>query len=422
MSDTSTPAAPAAPPVTKTPPANAAQQPGGTHDDPGDLQYGEFGLNGDMTDAIGKALTDAGWDPNFTPQSPDDGVVDIPSEHNPPADTAPGASQPDPAPATPPGDGQGAGAGGDAPAGDGAASAPDGAPPGAGDTSTPTPTEPFDANSYFQEWLGQPLSREDAQQLAATITDLNRLTPEQRANLDRVLAGEQPNAYPATTGQPVQQPQPQPQPQPADDPALAVLGPRPDDEYLAQQWDLTARGVRAQADQLAAIQQDIARTTQAQQEIERAQAADRITTATNEWRDNYPMLTDAEFDRLIDSSTRAGTFDRLVAAHNGDFNAATKAILEQHLWTDAAIRDKVIANIASGRVAGDATVQDPASPVAQQQAQIEQARRQRASSVAGGGGQAPSRATNPGDGGNVPATPEGRKAALQAEIAAHMEG
>lgn len=393
--------------------------PGGPlQDSPEGVQDGDFGLGGDLSKQLVEAL-EKRWnpdDPGATTLEPD------PDPDNPSADTA---ATPVPAPEPPAGTPAGEDGGG----GERAADAPGGAATPASDDTTPPVTPPagegaeeFSPGSYFDEYFGTHLTREQAQQLAGMIGGLQSLSPEQRAELDRVLAGGQPGVYPATMGQQPGQQQVATQPQvqvatdPASDPAVALLGPRPDnDEYLAAQWDMSARVARAQHQSNEALRADLERNTQMELQRQREAAATRITEAESSWRARYPAVTDAEFDGLKDRAIRSGTFQALVNQYHGDVAQATDAIYEQHLWTDPNLRARAIANIASGRQPGDPTTPDPSSPVAQQQAETEQGRRALASSVAGGGGSITPQTTS------VPADPDQKKATMIQEIASQHE-
>jgi hypothetical protein len=394
------------------------------------VQDGEFGLGGNLRDQLLTAL-ESRWnadDPGATTLEP---TTDSP----PSADTA-ATPAPAPQPSTdagPPQDQSGEdGAGGGRAAeddGQGAAASPP--PPDASSAPAPSDTPPappaaddaFDLGSYFNDYFGTPLNREQAQHLAGMISGLQNLTPDQRAELDRVLAQGRLGQYPATMGVPAQ-PSMHPQQQMPDqqqmqqqqgvDPAVAILGPRPDDEYLAQQWDITARATRAQHEQMTALQADIARTTEMEMQRQQAQVAERTTRAQQAWRESHPILSDAEFDALTDSAVRSGTFPALVNKHHGDIDAATAALYDQHFWADPALREKAIANLASGRQAGNGQP-DPNSLVAQQQAQTDAGRQALASSVAGGGGSVTPQSTS------VPSDPDKRKAAMTAEIAAQHD-
>lgn len=384
--------------------------PGGQQDDATALRTDDFGLNGDLQQQLVDALS-AKWNPDDpgATELPDGPIVE-PTQV--PADTAATpVPAPDPSSTTAIGDGDGAGGGRAAASGEGAATqAPaDDATPPASNNATPA-AEEFRAGDYFDQYFGTPLDRAQAQELAGIIGGLQALSPQQRAALDATLAGRTPDAYPATMGQPVQQQAPQQQL--ADDPAAQILGPRPDDEYAAQQWDITARAVRYQAEQTAAIQQDIARQTQADQARQLAAAQAAIDTAERGWREQHTTLSDAEWDSLRDRAVRSQTFPGLLAAHHNDYNAAVTALYEQQFWADPNLREKAIANVASGRAAGTGQV-DPNNAVAQQQATVDAGRQALASSVAGGGGSVTPQSSE------VPRDPEKKKAAMIADLATH---
>lgn len=397
--------------------------PGGQHDDPNDLRTDDFGLGGDLRKQLTDALTKV-WDAD------DPGATPIPDDTAPPATPSPDdtgsadtAATPAPAPETSPADAQGQqgedGAGGGRAADDGGGAATQTSPA----TTPPAPTnagdatgDDFDLGEFLNGYFGTPLNKEQAQYLAGAFANLQSLSPQQRAELDRVLAGGQPNAYPATMGQAVShQTAPESLTTPPDDPALAVLGNRPDDDYLGAQWDMNAATIRANSQRLDQIQAEIERNTQAEMQRQAQAHAARIEEAKASWREQHKDLADAEFDGLLKRAELSQTFPGLVAAHHGDITAATNALLEQHYWSDPALRERAIANIASGRQAGDATQVDPANGVAQQQAAVDAGRQQLASSVAGGGGSVtPATATPPTD-------PDKRKAAMAQEIAANHD-
>ncbi len=391
-------------------------------DDPGDLQLGDHGLNGDLRAAMLSAL-EKNWQPDGAPDG-------LPDDNNDAA-TAAGSPQPDPATTTTqaptPGVEDGAGAGGEAPgAGDGAAPDPAlGAP--AAPAPTPAPDDQFSLDAYARDYFGTSLTPDQARELFGIVGGLQSLTPEQRRILDQTLAGGQPGQYPATIGQPTQpqhqqQPPLQPQP-PYQDPAQspprapAFLPPRPDDEYEANIYDRYLAPLATQTEaRLAAIQADIERTTQAQLARENAEMISHITRASDEWRSAHQDLTDGEYDALVDRVTRSGVFAPLVQAHGSPY-VATQAALDQFFWADPNLRARAIANTASGRAEGDATQQDAGSPVAQQQASTEATRQARAASVAGGGG----RSTPRGDQQPTPTDTAGRKSAMVNELASNHE-
>lgn len=400
--------------------------PGGQVDDPNVLRTDDFGLGGNLRDQLVTALTE-----RWNPDDPGATTLDEDGSADTAATPAP-AQQPDDSQDPPQGQPSQDGAGGGRAAEDdgtgGAATPPpatdDTPPPGTQPPAQPTDQEVFDLNAYARDYFGTDLTRDQSQRLFSMLSRLQSLTPDEQAWIDGVLSGGQAGQYPGTMGQPAsggsQQVQPTvgtaPQGQSADDPAVAVLGARPDnDEYAAQQWDLTARGIRWQAEQTAAIQADIARTTQFQMEQAQAQAAAKVDTAVQAWRTSYPVMSDGEFDGLVQRAAQTGQLPALVAHHHGDVEAATRALLEQQFWADPTLRERAIANVASGRAPGDAATVDPASPVAQQQQVADQGRQALASSVAGGGGSVtPATQT-------VPKDPEQRKAAMAAEIAAQHD-
>lgn len=421
--------------TTSAPTQSDAQRfvPGGppAAEEPG-VQDGDFGVGPDAGDLKTQLLTalESRWnadDPGATTLDDEpapDGSQPDPASGPPassPADTAATpapAPQPDgePTPTQGQPDDQG-GAGGGGAASDGtAAGPPDASAPSAPAPTTPQDADQFDMGAYFNDYFGTPLTREQAANLAGMISGLQALSPQQRAELDRVLAGGQPGQYPATMGQAVQ-PQPpmhpqQQMPDAAQDPAVAILGPRPDnDEYAAAQWDMSARLARASHEQTEAIRADIARTTEVQQAQERERLNTQVTAAQSAWREQYKgVLSDAEFDGLTQRAYQSGTFPALHAQYHGDVDAAVRALYEQQFWADESFRSRAIANLSSGRVAGDPTQVDPASPVAQQQAAVDQGRQALASSVSGGGG-----SITPQSAG-VPTDPDKRKAAMVAEL------
>lgn len=397
--------------------------PGGPlEDSPEGVQDGDFGLGGDLSRQLVEAL-EKRWnadDPGATTLEDDTPTPTVP----PSADTAATpVPAPDPATGAEPAAEDGGG-------GERAADAPDGAATVASDDTTPPAaatldpaSDDFSPGAYFDEFFGTHLTREQAQELAGMIGGLQALSPAQRARLDEVLA-RGPGEYPATMGQQPQQhpeyqanpPQPQVAVDPASDPAVAILGPRPDtDEYLAAQWDISARLARAQHQSNEALRADIARTTQMEMQRQQEANAARITAAEDAWRSKYPVLTPAEFDGLKDRAIRSGTFPALVAQYHGDVGQAVDAVYEQHFWADPALRQKAVANLASGRTAGDPATPDPSSPVAQQQAETEAGRRALASSVAGGGGSITPSSTS------LPTDPDKKKQAMVQELASQHD-
>lgn len=401
---------------TPTPTRDSNPIPGGLIPDPGAsaLQEGDFGLDGDLRATMLAAL-ESRWNadnPGATTLPDDDASTQSA------ADQAAGANQPDPAtPSTAvaptPALEDGAGVGGDA--GEGAAPVdpallPPGTPPS---TSAPTPASDFDLNAYARDYFGTNLTPDQARELFGVLGGLQALTPEQRYTLDQTLAGGAPNQYPATTGQPVQPITPGPAPSSSPPANPLGLPPRPDDEYEARIYDqyIAPLAAATQA-QLSDVQANIARTTQAQLDRQRAEADAQIASSASAWRAQHPILTDGEYDALTDRIIRSGTFGPLVQAH-GSVAAATSAALDQFFWADPTLRQKAIANIASGRQAGDPSTSDPTSPVAQQAASDAAQRQGRAASVAGGGGNSTPRGPAP-----APTDAASRKQAMIQELAA----
>lgn len=400
---------------TTSPPSSPPNQiPGGHHPDPGGLQTGEFGLEGDLRSAMTQALEQV-WGQG----DGDEG------EGNQTDDAATDAPAQDPAPPPPPGDGTGgAGAGGEA-AGEEAATDPAAAPAPAPTPSTDPASEDFSLDEYAAQYFGTRLTPQQARDLFGVLGGLQSLTPEKREYLDRVLSGqEQVPSYPATTGQPIT---PQPSPTPTSTPPPSspsqlspsnlppTLPPRPDDEYEAAIYDRYIAPLYNSFDQrLTTIQSQIEQTTQAQLIRQQQEASTRIESASTAWRADHPDLTDAEYDSLTDSIVRSGTFPALVQAH-GSIEAATRAAFEQHFWATPHLRERAIANIASGRAPGDRSTPDPSSPTSQANLTADLERQARAASVAGGGGAATPRGATP-----PPTTPEGRKSAMIAELGNSM--
>lgn len=406
MSDTQTPAptAPSAPP---------ASVPGGPLQSDAELdglRGDDFGLDGDMRKQLVDALTER-WNPDA---DPDDQPV-------PPADTAatpvpaPDPSTTGPSQSQPDEDG----------AGDGGAAEPQ--TPAAGDQGVappvPAPTpEEVDLNALARDYFGTALTREQSQELFGILGGLQALSPQQRARLDQLIAQEQLGQAPQypVSGQPDYAPQPQPAPQqqptppaPADDPAVSILGPRPDDDYTAQVWDLNARAVRAQQQQIADIQANIAHQTQLDQQRQHEANVARVNSATETWRARHALLNDDEYRGLYQRVEQSGQFPAAVAAHHGDVAAAVESVFDQHFWSDPRFRERAMANAASGRDPMDPGQTDPTSPVAQQQRELEQGRQQLAGSVAAGGGSA---TPPPGTATPVPSDPASKHAAMVAEL------
>ncbi len=375
---------------TTDPAPNSARSdgvPGGLQDDPGAsaLQEGEFGLDGDLRATMLAALEQK-WnadDPGST-QLDDDS----------PADTEP---LPAPAPSSPATGEDGAGAG-------------EGAAPIDPDPGTP-PTadgDDFSLDAYAQEYFGTRLTKDQSRELFGMLGGLQAMSPDQRAQLDAILAGGQTNQYPATTGQPIT-PAQQQQPQQSSAPPVSNLPPRPaDDDYEAQRlYDTYIAPLAASTqEQLSALQAEQSRITQAQLARQHAETVTIIEAESAKWRAEHPVLTDGEYDALTDRIARSGVFAPMIHSQ-GSPAAATRAALDQFFWADPTFRDRAVANIASGRQAGDPNTVDPTSAVAQQQAEITSGRQARAGSVVGGGGSTTSRGQAP-----TPKDADSRRAAL----------
>lgn len=370
--------------------------PGGLTDSPGaeDLRTDGDGLDGDLRTRLERALTER-WNADDPGATTLDDTNDADTAATPDPASPSTSAAPDAAPVE-----DGAGVGGDA--GEGAAPVD---PASSSDPGTPPPDD-FSLDEYATQYFGTRLSRDQARNLFATLNGLQNLTPQQREEVDRVLAGGQAGQYPATTGQPITPGQPPQSYQPST-PATPGLPPRPDDEYEAQIYD---RYIAPLAQTQQQIQQQIAATTAAQLERERAEAAATIERASSEWRARNAGLTDGEYDALVERISRSGVFPALINSL-GSVASATHAALDQFFWADESLRSRAIANLASGRSAGDSTP-DPTSPIAQQQQADDAQRQARAASVAGGGGSTTPRDTPP-----APKDAAGRKAAMIQELA-----
>jgi hypothetical protein len=390
-----------------------------TVDSEGGVQTDDFGLKPDLKEMLVEALEKRWTDPENPPTTLDDEPAgDAPAQQHPgipTEDSADTAATPAPAPSPTPGsDGQGlgagAGGGGDA-AGEGAAPDPASAPP-----SAPTSQEEFDLNSYARDYFGTDLTPAQSRELFRLFGGLQAMTDEQRMQVDQILAGGRPGVYPGTTGQPplTQGYNPALEPPGQQPPAIPGLPPRPDDEYEAAIYDkLIAPFAQTIAQQVGGMQQEIALSTQQRLEAERQRSIAQIEEAQNAWKAKYPVITDGEFDALTDRVVRGGQFPALVASLGPA--RATEQILEQHLWTDENLRNRILANVASGRAPGDPATVDPTSPVAQQAADAASGRQARAASVAGGGG-APTTHTP-----KAPTTKQERHDAMIRELEATMQ-
>lgn len=394
---------------TQTPTQAPGLVPGGLVDDPGAsaLQEGDFGLDGDLRATMLAAL-ESRWntdDPGAT-------TLDADSDAKPGPDPA----TPSPAAATPAAGEDGAGVGDDG-VGEGAAPVDPAltADPG---TAPPNTETDFDLDSYAEQYFGTRLNPTQARELFAVLGGLQSLSPDQRAQVDQIVAGGAPNQYPVTTGQPVPQQVPITSPATPSAAPLAPTGlpPRPpDDDYEAQRlYDTYIAPLAASTQaQLASINENIAATTRAQQAQDQERIVAQIETSATSWRAQHPILTSGEYDALTDRITRSGTFPALINAHRGDIAAATSAALDQFFWADPTLRARAIANVASGRQAGDPRSPDPTSPVAQQAASADTQRQARAASVAGGGGSTTSRGQTP-----TPKDSASRKQAMIQSLAA----
>jgi hypothetical protein len=374
-------------------------------DDPGAsaLQEGDFGLDGDLRATMLQAL-----ETHFQENDADEAD----GTDQPPATPSPDAATPAPGE-------DGAGGGGDA--GEGAA--PDDlapAAPGAAPTVPGTPEDAmqFSLDAYAQEYFGTKLTPAQARELFSVLGGLQSLTPAQREQVDRIVAGGAPDQYPVTQGQPVAPiTQPPATPPSATSPTSPLgqpfsLPPRPDDEYEAQLYDkYIAPLAAATTTQLSQIQAEIDRNTQAQLAREQQEIMAAVESSANAWRAEHPVLTQGEFDALTDKVARSQVFPAMVRTH-GSPAEATRAVLDQFFWADPNLRSKALANVASGRAAGDPHTIDPDSPVAQQNAALEANRQARAASVAGGGGAATPRGAVP-----QPKDAAGRKQAMIQELA-----
>lgn len=412
MTDTSQQTPPPAAPAAPAAPPRGNPIPGGLIDDPGAsaLQEGEFGLDGDLRATMLAAL-ESRWNADDPGATQLDDAADSDALPGPdPATPSPDAAHPAP--------GEDGAGGGDV--GEGAAPVDPALTPGTPPPAAPPADIDFSLDSYAEQYFGTRLNPAQARELFAVLGGLQSLSPEQRAQVDSIVAGGAPNQYPVTTGQPVQQQVPITSPASPVTPAAYAppgLPPRPDDEYEASLYDkYIAPLAQSTQAQLADIQANIERTTAIQQAAEQSRIVAQIDSAATAWRDQHPILTPGEYDALTDRITRSGTFPALINAHRGDIPAATAAALDQFFWADPTLRARAIANVASGRQAGDPATPDPASPVAQQATAADIQRQARASAVAGGGGSTTPRGQAP-----TPKDAAGRKQAMIQELAAGGE-
>lgn len=355
--------------------------------DEGGIRDDNFGLDPNIGDMLAEAL-----DRKFN------------------ADTAATpAPAPDPGESAAPTAGEGAGGGG---ADEDAAAA---SPP------APAP-DTFVLDDYARDYFGTNLTREQAAHLFSILDNLNGASPEQRQQIDAILAGR---AIPQITGGPPAPPEGTGQApgQVSLTPQQVGLPARPGDHDPEGQhvYDtLIAPTYQAIIAQQEALRADIAATTATQQQQIQQQQAARIDTAVQSWRsgkvteDGKGILSDGEFDALQAKVVRSQIFPSLLNSMHGNVEQAVNAAFDQMFWADPTFRDRAMANAASGRdpLTGSP---DPANPQAQAAASTAEGRKALAASVAGGGGSTVSR-TPP-----APRTKSERHAAMVGELAAAME-
>lgn len=238
---------------------------------------------------------------------------------------------------------------------------------------------------FLQEY-GRLPSGQELDALFQVQRDIARLTPEQRAQVEQAMYGQQ-YGQPGPTF-PQQPPVPQPQP------ALDPFGEPDVGQVVQQQVQAALQPIQQQnAALMAQMQQD----AQARADQERARLVQQIEAGAAAVKQRY-NLTDQDADGFVNRVAQSGIMSGLLSAH-GDGRAAMEAAMEQTMWADEAFRYRE-------------TVRTQAV-AAQQQAQDE-ARRQKAGQLGGGSG------TVPRDDAPVPTTRQERHAAMAAELGQHL--
>lgn len=293
---------------------------------------------------------------------------------------------PEPLPSTPPAGSPGA----HAPTVDGG-QVPSGAPGTPGTPSTPSAPAPVDLNTLTEQMFGRPLSQEEAYNLFAIGHDLSRLTPQQAAEVERIVYGQAPLT-------PFQQGQGQPpgsvtqgQPAPAGVPAGTFTGPPPEAEEIDPYLQSQLAPIQQQ---LSAIQQTVAQQQAIAQDAQLSRNKAIIDQATSAFMEAR-SLTPEESHALQVAVAQSGTFAALTQRHNGDVAGAINEALDTAYWRDPVLREReVAARLAAERTATQSSME----------------KQRKAASLAPGGTGVP-REDPP------PTTREARMAAMAAEIA-----
>lgn len=237
-----------------------------------------------------------------------------------------------------------------------------------------------DLNDYARRVYGRELNADEAAALfqgARLMSEMASLSEPQRLAIQQVMQG---GVEGVQAGAEEGRSQP-------------VLDPDDPDAELYQRF---IAPLESRLNEITQAQE--AERVRAQQEEQRI-IADQATAAINTWREAHPDLTDAEVEQLALRGGQTGMFPALLAHHNKDVSAATHQLLDQLYWNDPDFREREFARQHAAQTTANAP---------------QQARAQKAASVAGGGGSAVPRDDL------TPQSPADRRAAFAAGIARAM--
>lgn len=216
----------------------------------------------------------------------------------------------------------------------------------------------IDFASQFQQIYGRPATGADVQNMLGVLSRLGNLPPEQQAEIDAYITGQRPTLF-APPPEPVA---------PEPDPLL--------DEYKDD--PLYQRITQLQAEQ-ASLQEQV--RAQAQDRVARQQVdiQHAIEVASEQFATTME-LSDIEKSALEGAVAQSRTFPSFMQMANGDPAVAMQNAMDYHYWRTPEFRDRQVEKEVVARTA---------------RTQEHDARKGRAASVTGTGGNGTSRTTPP---------------------------
>lgn len=233
----------------------------------------------------------------------------------------------------------------------------------------PSPIESADLAAIWRDTYGSDPTPEAVVQNFQVAQQLAQLSPQQRAQLEQVLAG----TYQPPPVAPVQAPVEQP-------PALAppqIQLPDYVDEDTRKAFEQQQAYNQQLAAQVTEFSQWQTQQEQAQQEFiqermaqQNAQMQQAAAEAKAEFSEAYPTLTEGEVARILHTAGSNPAYQAIYQQTGGDVKATARALLDMALFTHSDIKDRVERERI--QAAADVAVNDSR-------------RKQRASAVSGGG-------------------------------------